>query len=100
MLFRVFFRTALEFRSKVGWVIFDKQHGSNENWFQPSRIVDSYSWDTDLLKSLTEMSLEPQTQNDEVRFYIVESNPGLQLKSESGQGYCMKLVYIESSACD
>ena len=86
--------------TETAWVIFDKQPGSNDSWFQPSRIVDSYPWDTHLLKSSAEMSLEPQTQNDNVRFYIVESNPSLQLKSESAHAYWMKLVDKESALCE
>ena len=31
---------------EAAWVIFKKQPGSDDHWFQPSRIVDSYPWDT------------------------------------------------------
>ena len=63
---------------EVAWVIFDKQPGSNDNWFQPSQIIDSYPRDTS-----SDMSLEPQQYNVNTRFYIVESNPDLYLRPSS-----------------
>ena len=76
---------------EAAWVIFDKQPGSNDNWFQPSRIIDSYPWNTELLKSSSDMSMEPQQNNDKTRFYIVESNPDFYLREQSPHRYWMKI---------
>ena len=75
----------------AAWVIFDKQPGSNDNWFQPSRIIESYPRDTELLKSSSEMSLDPQENYGETRFYILESNPDFNLKIWSLHAYWMKI---------
>lgn len=76
---------------EAAWVIFDKQPGSNDNWFQPSRVIDSYPWDTKLLKSLSEMSMEPQQYNEATRFYIMESNSDFNLRKLSPHRYWMKV---------
>ena len=86
--------------NEVAWVTFDKQPGSDDNWFQPSRIVDSHPWDTELLKSSSEMSLEPQAGNNKVRFYILESIPTLTLKTNSGHAYWMKIIDTQSTECE
>ena len=84
---------------EVAWVIFDKQPGSNDNWFQPSLLIGSYPWDTKLLKSSSHMSLEPQQYNDNTRFYIVESNPDFYLRPSSPHKYWMKIISI-SNECE
>ena len=85
---------------ETAWAIFDQQPGSNDNWFHPSRVLDSYPWDTQLLKSSSEMGLQPQKYNNAVRFYILESNPALHLRQESGHPYWMKIVDRKSSECE
>ena len=82
------------------WVIFDKQPGSDDNWFHLSRVLDSHPWDAQLLKSSAVMGMEPQEYNDAVRFYILESNPTLHLREQSGHPYWMKIVDSESSECE
>ena len=84
---------------ETAWVIFDKQPGSNDNWFQPSIIIDSYPWDTGKLRSSSDMSLEPQQYNDNTRFYIVESNPDFYLRGSSPHKYWMKII-SDSNECE
>ena len=81
---------------EAAWVIFEKQPGSDDNWFQPSRVIDSYPWDTDLLKSTAEMSLEPQEYTNTVRFYIVKSN-SFHLRAWSPYKYWMKIFEADIS---
>ena len=85
---------------ETAWVIFDKRPGSNDNWFHPSRVLDSHPWDAQLLKSSAVMGMEPKEYNDAVRFYILESNPTLHLRELSGHPYWMKIVDSESSECE
>ena len=72
---------------EAAWVVFDKQPGSSDNWFQPSRVIDSYPWDTKLLKS-SEMSMESFRKSS---FYIVKPNPAFYLKYPSPHAYWMKI---------
>ena len=41
--------------AEAAWAIFEKKPGADDNWFQPSRVIDSYPWDTELLKSSAEI---------------------------------------------
>ena len=81
---------------EAAWVIFDKQPGSDDNWFQPSRVIDSYPWDTELLKSTAEMSLAPQEYTDSMRFYIVKSS-SFHLRAWSPHKYWMKIFEADIS---
>ena len=76
---------------EAAWVIFDKKLGSSDSWFQPLQIMDSYPWNTEMLKSSSEVSLEPQQYNDNTRFYIVESNTNFYLREWSPHRYWMEI---------
>ena len=84
--------------AEAAFVIFEKKSIPNDNWFEPSRVIDSYPWDVELLKSSAEMSLEPQQHNQDTRFYIVKSKPGYPLRRRSPHSYWMKIY--ENSEVD
>ena len=81
---------------EAAWVIFDKQPELDDNWFQPSRVVDSYPWNIELLKSSAEMSLEPQEHTNSVRFYMVQPN-SFHLRAWSPHRYWMKIFEADIS---
>ena len=84
--------------AEAAFVMFEKKSIPNDNWFQTSRVIDSYPWDVELLKSSAEMSLKPQENNQDTRFYIVKSKPGYPLRRHSPHSYWMKIY--ESSKVD
>ena len=61
---------------EVAWAIFRKLPGSEDTWFQPSRVIDSFPWDPELLRQTptTEMSFEPQPGDTGAGFSIRESH--------------------------
>ena len=77
--------------TEAAWAIFEKKPGADDNWFQPSRVIDSFPWDTELLRSSAEMSLAPQEYNQGTRFYIVKPKPGYPLKARSPHEYWMQI---------
>ena len=76
--------------TEAAWAIFEKKPGADDNWFQPSRVIDSFPWDTELLRSSAEMSLAPQEYDRAIQFYVVKSNPGYTLRPFSPHAYWMK----------
>ena len=82
---------------EVAWAIFRKLPGSDDTWFQPSRVIDSFPWDPELLRqSTTEMSLEPQPGNERIRFYIVDKHIDEPFAGLAAFKYWMKIVESES----
>ena len=76
--------------TEAAWAIFEKKPGSDDNWFQPSRVIDSFPWDTELLRSSAEMSLGPQVYNKDIRFSILKSDPQFRVTRNSPHRYWMK----------
>ena len=78
---------------EVAWAIFRKLPVSEDNWFQPSRVIDSSPWDPELLRqtTTTEMSLEPQPGNEGIRFYIVEKHTNREFTQWTAFRYWMKI---------
>ena len=60
---------------EAAWAIFRKLPESDDTWFQPSRVIDSFPWDVELIRSEGQMSLQPEAPNDATGFYI-RSDPG------------------------
>ena len=77
--------------TEAAWTIFEKKSGADDNWFQPSRVVDSFPWDTELLRSSAEMSLAPQEHDSSTRFSILKAKRGYPVRPLSPHKYWMKI---------
>ena len=88
--------------SEVAWVAFKKNPGVPDDWFHPSRVMDSYLWDKNQLKAVTVNFRKDINDEDQKLFWMLSEGRRHNNKDAEGRSsaHARWVAMVTSIGCD